>query len=273
MSLIDRESAESQEYWNAAPWNDFTEAELRDFLAELKNTVPVVKIQNGLEYYKDYAPPDHPKVKNDIIMKNAAELLYHREIEARIDLNAEGTVDWRDNERVDSRYFADPLAVENSGVETGPLSYDDHAKRYFDFVLSINTMIATLEGLVENPVLREQIRTYCHSMGMAGFNAGVHYRAALGKQIEPSALTGLKVNKANTDRRDKYNRAKKKQVDARREIIRGLLSQTDLKGGALIKWLCKKLEKQTPSIKLSARTIRADLKALGELGKKVGSAS
>lgn len=95
--------------------------------------------------------------------------------------------------------------------------------------------------------------------------AEAEWRAA----FKPAIVTGKAQRKTLDEHRGKAIKTAQDNASARRLLVEKMMVETALKGGALDKWLRRKLDERH-GIKVSERTIRSDKAALQANAKKLG---
>lgn len=161
------------------------------YLAQLEADVPKITARNGMETEVRHvttkeAPPE---------WKEAAKTLELGELRASVEGYPEPIPEiWQRERSLITAYMQSLVAAGEVTEGDKALSRASHATKALELLDSTNfcveVMAEQLDPDGEEPDDREWLIAFAHEILYLGFHAGLHARAALGKEVEKDAVRG-----------------------------------------------------------------------------------
>jgi hypothetical protein len=174
--------------------------QVRAFRDRLRTDVPKIVRENGLERQEDYV---HPQEAPDE-WKGAAHILLLGELDAAVDGEPEAVpAKWR-RSRQEIEQKLQTLLSSDEVTEGDPvLSRKAHAQAAIEYLQESDWTAAAMADEID-PDDRESddqrwLFEVAAELVCVGFYAGMHARAAIGKEIEVHAIRGEKTQKAASE--------------------------------------------------------------------------
>lgn len=173
-------------------------APLRALLTALREVVPLVSVENGMERFERHIRPTdgENEWQGRESLKGAAAILYLGELEAAAEGEPVSASEmWSQHRDIVTNHLKQFLNVPEKTKGAEELSRVAHAEEALKFLASIDMVVKmTGYGLAdeaEQTWLREVIAEAAHP----AFEAGRHSQAAWGKSFEQFALTGRNLSR------------------------------------------------------------------------------
>lgn len=177
-------------------WRNCDDAPLLQELLEwLERDVPRVAISNGMEERQEFMhPKDAPEE-----WKGAAEILFLGELKAAIEGDPTPELDeWHETSQQTASLMRSLIDQVEPTKGSPALSRKAHAENALDYLerveLDATLMCNELDPDGTAPDDREWLRAVIAQAALAGFHAGAHARAAIGKEMERYAVSGKKAS-------------------------------------------------------------------------------
>ncbi len=248
--------------WDQIEWTDWPPKLQRRLLDDIKELVPDVRIENGLEYSTRPAQPGDKILEGRPDLEWAAKELLLGDLEAWVEDDANTVSDaWAEQRRSAVEHLQQALSSEDPTKGSPELSLHAHAQKAMDGLKDIDVMAGFYKGECEGDREKDWVQDIVDNMAYVAFMAGRHTQAAWSKPFEEVVVQRNRKQQFFFDGRDEQIRTSKANAEERRAIIRSLSPPTNLKGEALNQWLVRKLFEDY-GIEISERTIRGDRKMI-----------
>jgi hypothetical protein len=183
---------EVETWWQAC--DDFHH--LQALLDQLRRDVPRLRLENGMEKDARHVfPEEAPEA-----WRGGAEILFLGELEAKAFGDpADEVFQWEDLSANTAAMMRGFISAQEVTEGYRALSRSAHAEAALELLETIEREAAAMSAEIDpdgtNPSERSWLMGVIGQAAVAAFKAGVHARAAAGKEIEHHAVRGNKVLK------------------------------------------------------------------------------